>query len=176
MKVLSKVKSVQSNGSFENQYGAEQPDGKKLLFSFEYEFEDGIVMGANHKTNISPFQEGSEVEYEITRKNEYGKSGTVSKPQEAFQPNQTGNQKSDKVQVYIIKQSSLTRAIEHLSYNSQAMIKEDVIALAGYYTNWVLKDLQTIEKAPANTVPVEAPVEDYRNDKYDDMDIGDLPY
>ena len=83
MKKLSKVKNVQSNGSFENQYGAEQPDGKKLLFKFEYEFEDGVVLTANHQTTVSPFPIGSDVEYEITRESEqYGKSGKVSKPEE----------------------------------------------------------------------------------------------
>ncbi len=78
----SKVKSVQGNGSFKSGYGALQDNGDKLLFSFEYEFEDGIVLKANHKTNVTPFPEGSEVEYEITRESEqYGKSGKVSKPQ-----------------------------------------------------------------------------------------------
>ena len=81
MKTISKVKNVQGNGSFENQYGAEQPDGNKLLFKFDYEFEDGISMMANHKTNISPFPVGTEVEYEVTRESEqFGKSGKVSKP------------------------------------------------------------------------------------------------
>ena len=82
MKTLSKVKSVQGNGSFENQYGAEQPDGKKLLFSYEYEFEDGVCLKANHKTDDYPFPEGSDVEYEITSNSDkYGKKGKVSKPE-----------------------------------------------------------------------------------------------
>jgi len=81
--ITSKVKSVQGSGSFESQFGAEQPDGKKLLFSYEYQFEDGIVLSANHKTVPAPFKKGDTVEYEVTRESEqYGKSGKVSKPQD----------------------------------------------------------------------------------------------
>ena len=138
MKKLSKVKNVQANGSFENQYGMEQSDGKKLLFKFEYEFEDGVSLTANHQTTASPFPIGSDVEYEITRESEqYGKSGKVSKPEEA--PTFSGG-KSDSVQKYIVRQSSLNRAIEHLSYKDHdLMTKENVTALAEYYTNWVLE-------------------------------------
>ena len=80
MKTKSKITHITGNGSFENQYGAEQPDGKKLLFKHEYTFEDGTVMEANHKTTTSPFNVGQEVEYEIKRDNSHGKSGKVSKP------------------------------------------------------------------------------------------------
>ena len=139
MKTLSKVKSVQGNGSFENQYGAEQPDGKKLLFSYEYEFEDGVCLKANHKTDDYPFPIGSDVEYEITRESEqYGKSGKVSKPEET---STFSGGKSDSVQKYIVRQSSLNRAIEHLSYKDHdLMTKENVVALAEFYTNWVLEN------------------------------------
>ena len=83
MKKISKVKNVQGNGSYENQYGAEQPDGKKLLFKFDYDFEDGVSLSASHKTNVAPFPIGTEVEYEVTRESDqYGKSGKVSKPQD----------------------------------------------------------------------------------------------
>lgn len=78
---LSKVKSVQSTGSFENDYGAPNENGKKLLYKFEYEMEDGTIITANHKTTESPFPAGTEVEYEVKKTHpEYGKSGTVKKP------------------------------------------------------------------------------------------------
>lgn len=81
----TKVKSVQGNGSFEHEFGADQPDGKKLLFSYDYEFEDGVFMRANHKTVPSPFKIGDTVEYEVTGESEkYGKKGRVIKPQEQF--------------------------------------------------------------------------------------------
>ncbi len=79
---VSKVKHVTGNGSYENQYGSEQPDGKKLLFKFEYTFEDGVTLNASHKTNQAKFNIGDEVEYTVTKDHEtYGKSGKVSKPE-----------------------------------------------------------------------------------------------
>jgi len=90
MKTISKVKSVQGNGSFKSEFGALQDNGDNLLFSFEYQFEDGTVLNANHKTNVSPFPVGSEAEYEVTRESEqYGKGGKVSKPDSYVQ--QRGN-------------------------------------------------------------------------------------
>lgn len=84
---LSKVKSVQPNGSFLNDFGTVQdnPDlphhKQKLLYKFEYELEDGTILTANHKTDTSPFPAGTEVEYEVTKTHpEYGKSGKVTKP------------------------------------------------------------------------------------------------
>ena len=77
----TKVKAVQGSGSFESQYGTELPNGKKLMYTYDYEFEDGVFMQANHKTIPPPFKVGDTVEYEVTRESEqYGKSGKVSKP------------------------------------------------------------------------------------------------
>ena len=39
---ISKVKSVQPNGTWDSQYGT--------LYKFEYVMEDGAVVNANHKT------------------------------------------------------------------------------------------------------------------------------
>lgn len=79
--ITTKVKSVQGCGSFESVNGAEQPNGKKLMFSYDYEFEDGVFLQANHKSVPSPFPVGSEVEYEVKRESDkYGKSGRVIKP------------------------------------------------------------------------------------------------
>ena len=58
MKTKSKITHITGNGSFENDYGAPQDNGKKLLFKHEYTFEDGTVMEANHKTTTSPFSVG----------------------------------------------------------------------------------------------------------------------
>ena len=98
---LSKVKSVQNTGSFENEYGAEQtnPDlpnhGKNLLHKFEYEMECGTVLTANHKTTTSPFPAGSDVDYEVTKTHpEHGKSGKVKKPDSGhFQSKPSGGSK-----------------------------------------------------------------------------------
>lgn len=73
METISKVKNVQGAGTWDSQYGT--------LYSFDYEFEDGTVLRANHKTE-NHFNVGDEVEYKITKENEFGKSGKVSKPQQ----------------------------------------------------------------------------------------------
>lgn len=76
MKTRSKVKSVQGSGSWEF--------NGSLMYKFEYQMEDGTILVANHKTQQCPFNVGDEVEYEITKENQYGKQGKVGKPQEAF--------------------------------------------------------------------------------------------
>lgn len=76
---ISKVKSVQPNGTLENQHGIDIGGGKIGFYKFEYLMEDGQVIIANHKTT-EPFKEGAEVEYIIT--NEQYNSGKVSKPKD----------------------------------------------------------------------------------------------
>jgi len=70
----SKVKQVQGSGTYDSMYG--------LLYKFEYLFEDGTVLTANHKTQDGNFKIGDEVEYEIKGTNDYGSWGKVGKPQE----------------------------------------------------------------------------------------------
>ncbi len=129
---ISKVKTVLANGTWDSQHG--------LLYKFDYTFEDGISIAANHKTQ-SHFQIGDEVEYEIKGTSDFGNRGSVGKVKEQFTPNTNfSGGKSDKVQTYIIRQSSLTRAIEHLSHKDHdKMTKENITALAEYYANWVLQ-------------------------------------
>jgi hypothetical protein len=78
MKTRSKVKQVQGSGNFDW--------NGSTLYKFEYQMEDGTVLVANHKTQQCPFNAGDEVEYEVTKENQYGKQGKVGKPQEAFVP------------------------------------------------------------------------------------------
>lgn len=72
--MISKVKSVQANGTFDSQYGT--------LYKFDYEMEDGTFLSANHKSQ-TPFAVGAEVEYEIKGTNERGNYGGVSKPKDS---------------------------------------------------------------------------------------------
>ena len=72
--MISKVTAVQGAGTWESKYG--------LMYSFEYTFEDGVSLKANHKTEDGAFKIGDEVEYEITKVTEYGNNGKVSKPKE----------------------------------------------------------------------------------------------
>lgn len=67
---ISKVKSVQGNGTYESAHG--------LLYNFEYTFEDGQVMNANHKAQ-TPLDVGTEVEYIIKGSNDRASWGAVKK-------------------------------------------------------------------------------------------------
>ena len=69
----AKIKAIQGSGTFESKFG--------LLYKFEYQFEDGVILTANHKTQQSPFKVGDEVEYEIKMENENGRIGSVKKPE-----------------------------------------------------------------------------------------------
>ena len=81
--MISKVKSVQANGTYDSQYGT--------LYKFDYEMEDGASLIANHKSQ-TPFPVGAEVEYEIKGTSEYGNYGKVGKPQDGnFSKNGTQN-------------------------------------------------------------------------------------
>jgi len=69
----SKVKNVQGNGTYDSQHGT--------LFKFDYEFEDGAHLSANHKTQ-NHFKIGDTVEYTVKGSNDSFTWGSVSKPKE----------------------------------------------------------------------------------------------
>jgi hypothetical protein len=52
------------------------PNG--LLYKFEYELSNGVILTANHKTQTSPFKDGDTVEYVIKGTNDFGSWGSVS--------------------------------------------------------------------------------------------------
>lgn len=68
----SKIVNVQGAGTY-------QPAGSPMLYKFEYEFEDGTVLKANHKTERCPFKVGDTVEYEVRGSNAHGSWGAVRK-------------------------------------------------------------------------------------------------
>jgi flagellar hook assembly protein FlgD len=76
---VSKVKTVTANGIFKSSFGVDI-DGVKGFYKFEYEFEDGQVLSAKHKTK-EPFKVGDDVEYEVKGTNDYGSWGKVGKPE-----------------------------------------------------------------------------------------------
>ena len=84
MKVKSKIKEVQGNGTW-------TAKDQTLMYRMDYVMEDGTAIQASHKTE-NKFKVGDVVEYEVKREHPtYGKSGTVSKPNEF----QKGGGKSD---------------------------------------------------------------------------------
>ena len=105
---IRKVKSIKGNGTWDS------PNG--LLYKYEYEFEDGSIGSANHKTNPAPFKVGDEVEVETTGTNKYGMNIKVrkpdSKPTTASHSKGAEMSKEDwrKKDVAIIYQNALTQA------------------------------------------------------------------
>ena len=97
-------------------------------------FENGDIAIANKKKE-NAYSSGQEIDYEIVGQDKMG-NNKFKEIQEEYK----GGGDKGKIQTYIIKQSSLTRAIEHLKcLGTDKLTKENVIALAEYYTNWVLK-------------------------------------
>jgi len=60
----SNIKSIIQNGEFSNDYGK--------FFGFRYEFANGEVGLANHKTNEPRYKVGDSVTYEITGSDNFG--------------------------------------------------------------------------------------------------------
>jgi len=105
----SKVKAVQGAGTFENSYGVDLGNGTKGFYKFEYTMEDGTTLTANHKSQ-DPFKVGEDVEYTITKSNNYGNMGKVSKPSEGnFSPS-NGSKSYQRNQASIIAQYAFREA------------------------------------------------------------------
>ena len=120
--MISKVKSVQANGTYDSQYGT--------LYKFDYEMEDGASLSANHKSQ-TPFPVGTEVEYEIKGTTEYGNYGKVGKPQ-------VGNFSSNGTQ----KKSQGSTASFALSYAKDLVVAgkiefEQILPSATKLNNWL---------------------------------------
>ena len=121
---ISKVKNVQGAGDWDSQYGK--------MYSFEYEMEDGVIFKANHKSPDGAFKIGDEAEYTITKENEYGKLGKVSKPQEIG--NSYGGRSAD-TQTHIIRQTCIKAACELYSNTNTDASK--CIAAAKMFEHYV---------------------------------------
>jgi len=136
----SKVVSVQSNGTWEGQYG--------VMYKYEVAFENGDAGEYSSKSaEQNKFVKGQETDYQFID----GKFPKV-KPVSNFQQggNFTPAPKSDKVQEYIVKQSSLKAAVDYVIANGGD--SKTVIDTAEVFTNWVLKgDKPT--SAPSNDMP-----------------------
>lgn len=128
MKKISKVKSVQGDGDYTNDYGT--------FYKFEYHFEDGTVLSASHKTNNGNFKAGDEVEYEVKGTNEYGSYGKVSKPQEnnyqggGFKTKQSGSTSSFALSY------AKDLAVAHISKGNEFKT-EDILKVASAFNKWL---------------------------------------
>lgn len=69
---MPKITKLFPAGSFVGKHGQ--------LYKFIYEFDDGTLLQASHKTEKSPFNVGDVAEYEIRGEYNGTKEGKVSKP------------------------------------------------------------------------------------------------
>ena len=114
----SKVVNVQGSGMF------------KELYVFEVELENKDIGKIYRKSNDSKLTNGQEISYTI---NEKGSIKIVTDYQKN-NPTQSSPQKSDDVQKFIIRQSSLKAAVD---FNSNCTA-EEVLHNADKFYNWVM--------------------------------------
>jgi hypothetical protein len=124
---ISKVTSAQANGTWEGKYG--------IMYKHEIAFANGDAGEYSSKSaDQNKFVVGQETEYEFID----GKFPKV-KPVNNFQQGGfNAAPKSDKVQQYIVKQSSLKCAVDYVIANGGNEAR--VIELADMFTTWVLED------------------------------------
>ena len=141
---ISKVKSVQANGTWEGKFG--------MMYKFEVAFENGDAGEYSSKTqDQTKFVVGEEVEYERIDKGKY----IHIKPISNFTPNTNYAPKKDgNVQEYIIKQSSLKCAVD-ICIAQGTYSTEDVIARAEIFVDWVMntQDVNKNSSGTNNDVP-----------------------
>ena len=127
----SKPINVQGNGTWESKFG--------LMYQFDIEMEDGNLgqySSSKYQDKDSddfPFKVGTEVEYEFTPHDKFPK---IKLPKKDF--NGSFGKKDD-VQLMIVRQSSLKCATDVLTHNTDKVKADDVIKLAEYFTDWVMK-------------------------------------
>lgn len=100
----SKVKGVQPNGTWNTNDGA-------TFYKFEYHMEDDTILTAFHKTAEPVAQPGDQVEYEVTKQSQRGKSGKVRKPGSGGAAYTQGSSRAD-VQAEISRQWAINAAIQ----------------------------------------------------------------
>lgn len=147
--MLSEITQITPNGTFDSKHGT--------LYKFEYVFKDGAVLGANHKTQNSPFKVGDVAEYEIKGTNDYGSWGKVQKPdtgnfngQQSTQTASVGSTPKDDV---IGRLACLKAAAEFYAQSSTS--ENDVVITAERWFQWAKTG--TIV---AKTEPTESPMQD----------------
>lgn len=119
----SKVVNVQGSGMF------------KELYVFEVELENKDIGKIYRKSNDSKLTNGQEISYTI---NDKGSIKIVTDYQKN-NPTQSSPQKSDDVQKFIIRQSSLTRALEYMTLiNNTKCTDTELLIKAETFAQWVI--------------------------------------
>lgn len=136
---ISKVKQIQGAGTW------------KELFKQEVTMEDGTTLTAFSKTQKPPYNIGDEVEYEVTRENQHGKSGKVKKntprPEGWFDKDDKGSPQpstrhsdygKDPKQLMIVRQSALKAAVEVAVNGDEQFNPLQITGLAEYFFNYCI--------------------------------------
>ena len=121
------------------------PNG--LLYKFQYTFEDGLELTANHQTQEAPFKPGDQVEVTVRGESQYGKYGAVKKL-DSYQASSGGGKsyggaKGKDQQDQIMRQSSLKAAVEALGLGMEPV---QYTGLAEYFYNYVSKGIVEAKK------------------------------
>ena len=155
------VTSVQTNGTFESQFGVVQSDpdkpnhGKKLMHKFEITIGEHTGEYATNKyldkeAKDFPFVVGVETDYEFVD----GQYPKIKLPKKDFNPSNAYNSKpmDSNVQLMIVRQSSLKVALDVTVFNSRQNVEGssidelEIIELAERLTKWVMQPDSKSEK------------------------------
>jgi len=124
----SKVTQVQSNGTWEGNYG--------MMYKFEVTFENGDCGEYSSKSEQqTKFVEGQEANYEFI-------GGKFPKVKPFYAPPQSNGQsvnykKDDNVQYLIVRQSSLKAAVDYCRGSNCS--PEEVCENAQLFAEWVME-------------------------------------
>jgi len=149
----SKPTNIQANGTWESKFG--------LMYQFDIEMEDGNIgqysspKYTNKDSDDFPFKVGEERDYVFEAHEKFPK---IKLPKKDFQPSFQFNGKQDTSrELMITRQSSLARAVEVLTHNTDKIKADDVIQLADKFTKWVMDIPKTpeIKVEPKVEVKVE---------------------
>lgn len=132
------VKNVQANGTWEGQYG--------LMYKFEVTIGDDTGQ-CLCKTDKCKFEVGQETEYEFIG-GKYPKIKSVSSFQ---QGSSAPAENKNKVQQYIVKQSSLKCATDYVIANGGSTAS--IIEIAEMFTDWVILDIKPSKADNSNDMP-----------------------
>lgn len=134
--MIARVTNVTGSGSWTHpQYG----DFNK----FEYTFDDGVTITANHKVGASPFPVGDEVEYIVTKENEYGKQGKVKKPESESPKRSSDKFKADPDKMASIEKQVALKEANHYhathGFNTDEPLKEVIETAQYFYSQYLSK-------------------------------------
>lgn len=155
----SKIKTILPDGNFTTQHGT--------FYSFKYTFEDGETITANHKSETSPFNQGDEVEYQVTKEDQYGKKGKLNKPGEAFTAKPfNGKSKPANNRSFALSYSKdLAVAVIRAG---KSVSDDDILETADKFLTW----LEDEKKTPVSNTP--SVVENFKEEAV--KEIADLPF